>query len=132
MIKAVLLKIFREGVGGLMALISFLTRPRKIKRTAEVQLEVEKQAAAFSLYQYFACPFCIKTRRAIHRLNIPMEYRDAQPRDGEHRTTLAQEGGTVKVPCLRIEKGDEVVWMYESNDIINYLNQQFDPALDAA
>jgi len=132
MIKAVLLKIFREGVGGLMAFISFLTRPRKIKRTPELQAEVAEKAATMSLYQYFACPFCIKTRRAVHRLNIPVEYRDAQPRDGEHRKVLAQQGGQMKVPCLRIEKGDEVIWMYESNDIIAYLNRQFDPAMAAA
>jgi len=61
-----------------------------------------------------------------------MEYRDAQPRDGEHRTTLEQEGGQIKVPCLRIESGEETTWLYESNDIIAYLNQQFDPSMDAA
>jgi len=132
MIKAVLLKIFREGVGGLFAFISFLTRPRKIKRSAELQLQAAEKAATMSLYQYFACPFCIKTRRAIHRLNIPVEYRDAQPRDGEYRRELAQEGGQIKVPCLRIEQDDKVIWLYESNDIITYLNQQFDPAFEAA
>ena len=132
MIKAVLLKIFREGVGGLMAFVSYLTNPRKIKRTPETQIEADKKAAAMSLYQYFACPFCIKTRRAVHRLNIPMEYRDAQPRDGEHRSALEQEGGQIKVPCLRIDNGDETIWMYESNDIIAYLNQHFDPSMEAA
>ncbi len=128
MIKRLLLKIFREGVGGLMAFISYLTRPRKIKRGAEAQLKVDKQAKAMSVYQYFACPFCIKTRRTIHRLNIPLEYRDAQVRGGEHRNTLEQEGGQIKVPCLRIDKGDQSTWLYETNDIIAYLNQQFDPA----
>ncbi|ATX79541.1 Glutathione S-transferase, N-terminal domain [Mariprofundus aestuarium] len=132
MIKAVLLKIFREGVGGLMAFVSFLTSPRKIKRTPETQLLADKKVESMSLYQYFACPFCIKTRRAVHRLNIPMEYRDAQHRDSEHRNTLEQEGGQIKVPCLRIDHGDETTWLYESNDIIAYLNQQFDPSLEAA
>lgn len=132
MIKAVLLKIFREGVGGLMALISFITSPRKIKRPAEAQLVINKQVASMSLYQYFACPFCIKTRRTVHRLNIPLEYRDAQPRGGEHRNTLEQQGGQIKVPCLRIDNGEETTWLYESNDIIAYLNQQFDPSIETA
>lgn len=129
MIKAVLLKIFREGVGGLMAFISFLTSPRKIKRSADAQFEVDKKVESMSMYQYFACPFCIKTRRTVHRLNIPMEYRDAQVRGGEHRNTLESEGGQIKVPCLRIDNGEKTTWLYESNDIIAYLNQQFDPAL---
>ena len=129
MIKAILLKIFREGVGGLMAFVSYLTSPRKIKRDSDTQLEVNKQVESMSMYQYFACPFCIKTRRTVHRLNIPLEYRDAQVRGGEHRNTLEQQGGQIKVPCLRIDKGDETTWLYESNDIIAYLNQQFDPAL---
>ena len=126
MIKAILLKIFREGVGILIAFISFLTNPRKIKRDASSQADINQQVASMSVYQYFACPFCIKTRRAIHRLNIPIEYRDAQLRGGEHRNTLEQDGGQIKVPCLRIDDGENTTWMYESNAIIAYLNQQFD------
>ncbi|OIO73855.1 MAG: glutaredoxin [Zetaproteobacteria bacterium CG1_02_53_45] len=132
MLKAVLLKIFREGVGGLMAFISFLTRPRKIKRSHDEQLAVIRKAESMSVYQYFACPFCIKTRRAIHRLNIPIEYRDAQVRGGDHRNTLELQGGQIKVPCLRIDDGEQTTWMYESNDIIAYLNQQFDPSAKAS
>jgi glutaredoxin len=129
MVKAILLKIVREGAGRLMVLISFLTTPRKIKRSSDAQLEVNRKVASMSVYQFFTCPFCIKTRRAIHRLNIPIEYRDAQVRGGEHRSTLEQEGGQIKVPCLRIDDGEKTIWMYESRDIIAYLNQQFAPTL---
>jgi len=128
MIKALLLKIFREGVGGLMAFISFLTWPRKIKRDSTAQIEIDKQVESMSMYQYFACPFCIKLRRTVHRLNIPLEYRDAQIRGGEHRDALEKEGGRIKVPCLRIDDGEKTTWLYESNEIISYLNQRFDPA----
>ncbi|MDQ6961574.1 MAG: glutathione S-transferase N-terminal domain-containing protein [Mariprofundaceae bacterium] len=127
MIKKILLKGFREGVGGLMAFVSFLTSPRKIIRTPEDQKQAIATAKNMSIYQFFACPFCIKTRRAVHRLNIDMEYRDAQVRGGEHRNTLEKEGGQIKVPCLRIDEGDKTTWMYESNDIIAYLNETFDP-----
>ncbi|RLL51865.1 glutaredoxin [Mariprofundus sp. EBB-1] len=130
MIKALLLKIFREGVGGLMAFVSYLTSPRKIKRDVKEQREINKQVESMSMYQYFACPFCIKTRRTVHRLNIPLEYRDAQIRGGKHRNALEQEGGAIKVPCLRIDHDDESsTWLYESSEIVAYLNQQFDPAL---
>jgi len=128
MLKKILLKIFREGVGGLMAFVSWLTSPRKIKRSPEEQQRVNAIAKNMSIYQFFACPFCIKTRRTVHRLNIPLEYRDAQVRGGEHRNTLEKEGGQTKVPCLRIDEDDKTVWLYETNDIIAYLNKTFDPA----
>lgn len=129
MLKTIMLKILREGVGRFMVLMSYLTNPRKIKRSPEAQLQANNKAETMSVYQYFTCPFCIKTRRAIHRLNIPIEYRDAQVRGSENRNTLEQEGGRIKVPCLRIDDGEETTWLYESNEIISYLNEQFDPAL---
>jgi len=131
MLKKILLKIFREGVGGLMAFVSWLTSPRKIKRSPEEQQRVDAIAKNMSMYQFFACPFCIKTRRTVHRLNIPLEYRDAQVRGGEHRTTLEKEGGQIKVPCLRIDEAGQTTWLYESNDIIAYLNKTFDPEFSA-
>ncbi len=43
----------------------------------------------------------------------------------EHAAALMQGGGKTQVPCLRIENEQgEVQWMYESNDIIEYLSQQ--------
>jgi glutathione S-transferase len=108
-------------------LISYLTTPKKVKRSDEEQEQVNLAVANMSLYQYFACPFCIKVRRTVRRLNLPMAYRDAQVRGSEHRITLEQQGGALKVPCLRIDEGEKTTWMYESNDIIAYLNQRFDP-----
>ncbi|MCU7223279.1 glutaredoxin, partial [Pseudomonas brassicacearum] len=75
--------------------------------------------------QFHACPFCVKTRRALHRLNVPVTLRDAK-NDPLHRQALLEGGGRVKVPCLRIEEDDgKVTWMYESNDIIAYLDKRF-------
>jgi glutaredoxin len=122
-----ILKVVREGLGRLILFIDFITRPKQIKRPAEQQAEVDRAAAGLALYQFYACPFCIKTRRAIRRLNLPLEYRDAK-NNPLHRSTLESEGGQIKVPCLRIEEGGTVRWMYESSDIIDYLNQRFDPA----
>jgi len=127
MLKTILLKILREGIGRLMAFVSFITRPKQIKRTAADQEIINRKASNMSLYQYFACPFCIKTRRTVHKLNIPLEYRDAQVRGGEHRNILEKEGGMIKVPCLRIDEDGQTTWLYESNAIIAYLNETFDP-----
>lgn len=119
-----LLKLVREGLGRLIVAIDWVFSPKKVKRSAEAQALANSDAAAISLYQFYACPFCIKTRRAIKRLNIPVSFRDAQ-KQGSYREELGAEGGRVKVPCLRIEKDGKVEWMYESKDIINYLDQRF-------
>lgn len=119
-----LLKIVREGLGRLIIFIDFITRPAKIKRSDADQQVVENAARDLSLYHFYACPFCVKTRRAIRRLNLPVIYRDAQ-HDQERRTELLTEGGTIKVPCLRVEEKGETRWMYESSEIITYLEKRF-------
>ena len=64
------------------------------------------------------------TKRAIKRLNLDIEIRDTQ-KEPKYRQELISEGGMSQVPCLRIEKNNSVVWMYESADIIKYLNDRF-------
>ncbi len=119
-----MLKIIRLVLGGSIAFLDLITRGPKLKRSIKAQLLVENELKALSIYQFKLCPFCIKTRRALHKLNLPVKLLDAK-NDAESRTTLLKQGGKIKVPCLRIseENGDQ--WMYESGDIIAYLNKRF-------
>jgi glutaredoxin len=119
-----LLKALREGLGRLIVFINFVTRPRPMQRSQEAQARVNDEASSLTLYQFYACPFCVRTRRAIHRLNLPIETRDAQNNPID-RQALKDGGGEIKVPCLRIEEAGETRWMYESMDIINYLDERF-------
>jgi glutaredoxin len=122
-----IVKAIREGLGRLIVLGDYLSRPAVVERSEQAQADVNAKISQMSIYQFYACPFCIKTRRAIRRLNLPMEYRDAQS-EGQHREDLEQLGGKIKVPCLRIQTAQEERWLYESNDIIAYLDAQFKPA----
>ncbi|WP_426141998.1 glutaredoxin family protein [Pseudomonas sp. DWP3-1-2] len=118
------IKALRVGLGQLVIFIDFLTRPGKKQRTPHAQASVDASAQGLTLYQFHACPFCVKTRRTLRRLNVPVALRDAKNNE-QDRQTLLTEGGKIKVPCLRIEEGDKTVWMYESKVIIDYLNQRF-------
>lgn len=91
----------------------------------------------YSLFYSQLCYFCHKVLNvldqsalaenggAIALLNI---------NKGEHAMTLRQGGGKTQVPCLRIESSESdrkkqtdlppVQWLYESDDIIAYLNAQ--------
>jgi len=119
-----ILKLLREGLGRLVMFFDWLTRPKPVQRTPEQQRLVEEQLKGMKLYQLKACPFCIKTRRALYRLNLPIETRDVQ-RGSPWREELEQGGGRIQVPCLRIESDGQDVWMYESGDIIRFLEQRF-------
>ena len=99
--------------------------PKGIKRSVDAQREMDERTQNLSLYQFNSCPFCIKVRRQIKRQSLNIPLLDAQ-HNQQHREELLNGGGAVKVPCLRLV-GDEgeVRWMYESNDIIQYLKDNF-------
>ena len=117
------MKLIRYIVGKILLFLNSLTLPSPVKRDSEDQKRVETELKKYSLYQYAACPFCIKVRRALHRLNLGVEIRDAK--NDPHKGELLLGGGRTKVPCLRIEEDGHVNWMYESNDIIRFLDQKF-------
>lgn len=102
-----------------------LTTPQGIERQAEAQQQVDRECQNLALYQFKSCPFCIKVRKEISRLSLNIELRDAQHYP-QHREALLQSGGKIQTPCLKItdEQGNNR-WMYESGDIIKYLQQRF-------
>lgn len=113
----------RRILGPIMLLLDKITSPRGIQRPAEQQQQLDQITANMSLYQFRTCPFCMKVRREIKRQSLNIELRDAQ-HDQQHRQQLLNEGGKIKVPCLRVvNKDGHDTWLYESNDVINYLRQ---------
>ena len=119
-----IVKALRVGLGQLIVFADWISRPAKRKRDAAAQARVEQAAKGLELYQFHACPFCVKTRRTLHRLNVPVALKDAKNNE-QDRQTLLEQGGKIKVPCLRIEEDGKTTWMYESKVIIDYLNQRF-------
>lgn len=61
----------------------------------------------------------------MKRLSLNIDKRDAL-KDPAARAELQANGGQIKVPCLRItDEHGKHTWMYESNDIIAYLQERF-------
>jgi len=119
-----LIKALRVGLGQLILLGDAVSRPRPQRRSAQGQDTVIKEAAQLSLYQFHACPFCVKTRRTLHRLNVPVTLHDAK-NDPVQRERLLSGGGKIKVPCLHIQEAGQSRWLYESKAIIAYLDRRF-------
>lgn len=91
---------------------------------ATISQATVSQASTLALYHFDSCPFCAKARRSIGELNVDVELRNIEL-NHQHRIDLHQGGHKTQVPCLRIENSTgKTRWLYESDDIIDYLAQQ--------
>lgn len=108
----------------ILNMISKLFSPKLTAARSETdQAIVDKQTAHLKLYDMGSCPFCIKVRREITRLNLDIEIVNSQL--PENKQYLQEQGGKTQVPCLLIQSDHGVTWLYESSAIISYLNQRF-------
>lgn len=102
-----------------------LSTPKGLSRLPADQAIADRACQNLALYQFSACPFCIKVRKEIARLGLNIETRDAQHNE-QHKSALQTGGGRVKVPCLMIRQDDgETQWLYESDDIKAWLQERF-------
>lgn len=118
------MKFIRTIIGKFILLADRASTPVSMQRSKDQQDIIDEQTRSLSIYQFHACPFCVKVRRELKRLNVNIELRDAKS-NAEHKKTLIEQGGKHQVPCLRIENNSIVQWLYESDDIILYLRKKF-------
>ncbi|MUJ27581.1 glutaredoxin [Aliivibrio fischeri] len=119
------MKVIRFVLGKVILGLDCVFSPSGVKRDPVKQTEIDAETAKYSLYQFEACPFCVKVRRTIKRQSLNIELRDAKNNE-EHRAALLAGGGRIKVPCLRIDnENGETQWMYESADIMSFLESKY-------
>ncbi len=119
------MRIIRWIVGSLILFFDWITTPKGVVRAADAQNQIDRDAQMLTLYQYKSCPFCVKVRRSMKRQSLKIETRDAKRCDTA-RNELLEGGGRLKVPCLKVvDKQGDIQWMYESSDIINFLEDRF-------
>ena len=115
------MRIIRLILGKLILFFNWAFSPKTVSHNPHDQAAIDNQTATLALYQYEACPFCVKVRRSMKRHGLNIETRDVK-RSPEAREELLSGGGDLKVPCLRINEGERgSQWMYESKDIVGYL-----------
>tara|TARA_B100001094_G_C18052971_1_gene731002 strand:- start:520 stop:885 length:366 start_codon:yes stop_codon:yes gene_type:complete len=119
------MKLIRWIIGRIILAVDFVTRPKPIVRDKKDQEFVDKKTTKLSLYQFNACPFCVKVRRQFRKYSLNIEIRDAK-NNALFKRELIREGGKHQVPCLRIEDTNlSVRWLYESDNICSYLREEF-------
>lgn len=97
---------------------------RPLLRTEARQQQVDEECGKLALYHFAACGYCLRVRRTIWRLNLPIELRNLAKHEAWARE-LRDRGGKQQVPCLQIRHPDHTEWLYESEDIISYLRVHF-------
>jgi glutaredoxin len=111
-----------------MLLWSSLATPKGVVRPPQAQDKINQECKQLALYHFKTCPFCIKVRHEMARLSLPIALRDAQ-HDTDHRDDLLKGGGKIQTPCLQItDHTGKIEWLYESGDIISYLQKRFQTA----
>ena len=116
--------LIRWILGIIILSLDFLTRPKSMKRDTNTQNKINEITKNMSLYQYKACPFCVKVRRKLRKYSLNIELKDVK-NNNTNKNDLKTLGGKLKVPCLRIENNkSDIQWLYESKDIINFLENK--------
>lgn len=122
--KTVFFWVIRNILAVIILTLNWVCTPRSMKRDQDSQKQIDEATKDLTLYQYKACPFCVKVRRSMKRSNLKIETKDAKRCETSQQELIAG-GGKLKVPCLKIVEDGQERWMYESSDIIDYLNQRF-------
>ena len=80
--------------------------------------QLRTQNAEIRLYTGNFCPYCLRVKRELERLNLPYEAVDA---DADRREKVMQLSGQRLIPILTID--DEV--LVDSSHIIRELRRRF-------
>jgi len=75
-----------------------------------------------NLYYKPTCPYCVRVLTANETIQAPLTLLNVLAATGA-MAALMEKGGKTQVPFL--EDTDHGVLMYESNDIITYLSEQY-------
>jgi len=76
-----------------------------------------------TLYHMGHCPYCKRVIATINQLKLTVTYKDLDVHE-KLRKELVTGGGKQQVPCLLItERGKSDRWLYESQDIIDFLKK---------
>jgi glutaredoxin len=122
-----MMKLIRWFLGKVILFLNAVFPPSNpVSRDQASQMRIDQETRSLILYQFEACPFCVKVRRTVKRLGLTIELRDAKV--SPYSDELLKGGGQLQVPCLKItDKDGKIRWLYESSEINAYLENRFAP-----
>ena len=97
---------------------------RWLKETSDVA-KFPRPAAPIKLYEFEGCPFCRKVREAVVWLDLDVEFYPCPQGGPNFREYVKTTGGKSMFPYMVDDNSG--VSMYESDDIIDYLYDNYGP-----
>jgi glutaredoxin len=89
-----------------------------------------RPAALLELYSFEGCPFCRRVRERLSELDLDYIHRSCPKGESPNRAKLKELGGKIQVPYL--VDPNTGTRMYESDDIITYLDRTYGPGAGAS
>jgi glutathione S-transferase len=109
-------------INTITAALPTLTRPSRGSQVREGCEDRDQPDQLPILYNFEGSPFCRKVREVLCELNLDYYVRNVGKKSPK-RTELKNRGGRLQVPFL--VDPNSTTQLYESDDIITYLNQQY-------
>jgi len=118
------MNIIRFILGRLILFLDWITSPKPFLISKEEKNRIDSITSNMVIYEFKACPFCVRVRRFMKKNNITIHTKDAR-KSPEYAEELINGGGKLQVPCLFIpSKDNEPKWLYESKDIVSFLTEE--------
>ena len=117
--------VFDHALQSARCLLVRVTGHPMVDRSTTEQAGVDADSGHLVLYDMPTCPYCCMVKRRIDCLGLNIQVRDVVSDDDAYQT-LIEATGRSQVPCLNIsDPGGESRWMFESRDIVDYLQGRF-------
>jgi len=97
-----------------------------VERSQREQQRVDRIAATLTLYTRNHCTECVHLLRQLKKLNVSITVKNIR-RCHIYQKELLAAGQSTNIPCLRIEKGQQVRWISQADDIDRFFDQKFAP-----
>lgn len=117
------MKIIRFFLKNIILFVDFIIPVGNKNKLSDSHKNIfQKMSSNWKLYEFKACPFCIKVKRYLRSRNISLILVDAKNKQNEKE--LINGGGKRKVPCLYYLDNQTPQWLYESSDIIEFIENK--------
>lgn len=111
-------------------MVNWFKSPACLQRSAKEMQSLARETRGVSLYFHQLCPVCIRIRRVLRELNVPIELRDVR-KSPIYCDDLLAGVGEIRTPCLRVVENGNIDWICGVEPILEYLMNRFGPQQDS-
>lgn len=117
------MKILRFILGRIILFVDFIVPVDSKKHLKKEEKKHFKELTEkWKIYEFKACPFCVRVRRYLKSRGIFIQTINAK--NEQNKEELSSKGGKGKVPCLFYIQDEKEYWLYESKSIMSFIEEK--------